>query len=260
MNTGKSKPYYTIDTLLKGLRVIELLADREAATSVTEVGKILGLDRSAAHRFLATLKDEGYVRQDSQNRYFLSLKLFGLGNKAVNLTGIRVLARPLLLTFVERHKETANLACLEGGTVVAIDMARSFLPLKVELPLGSRGPAHASSLGKVMMAFSPESAQTAYCKQGKLEKQTTRTLTSQQELMAEFQKVRKRGYAVDDEEWSIGIRCIAVPVFDHNNMPSYALSASGPVQRMTDKVMKEMLKDLQNMANELSSGLGADRL
>jgi DNA-binding IclR family transcriptional regulator len=259
MNAGKNKPYYRIDSLVKGIRVIELLADR-GATSVTEAGLSLGVNRSAAHRFLATLKDEGYVKQDSQNRYSLSLKVLGLVNKAVNLMGIRVLAHPLMLAFVEKYKESTNLACLEGDTVVVIDMAKSHLPLKVELPLGSRGPAHGSALGKVIMAFSPEAKQTAYCEQGNLEKLTTRTLTSPKELMVEFQKVRQRGYAVDDEEWSTGIRCIAVPVFDHNNMPSFALSSSGPVQRMTDKVLKEMLKDLQRMASELSSGLGSDSL
>jgi len=252
-----NKPYYQIDSLVKGIRVIELLADR-GRLSVSDVARRLGQNRSASHRFLATLKDEGYVKQDSHGRYSLSLKVFGLANKAMNQMEIRSMARPWIVTLVEKHKETVHLACLDEGNVIIIEMMKGLLPLKVDLPLGSRGPAHTSALGKVMLAFSPEPVQTDYLRNRDLEKRTPQTLVTKEALKAELQRIRQRGYAVDDEEWAMGIRCVAVPVFDHNHMASFALSASGPVQRMTDRVMKGMKNDLQAAADELSPSIGYD--
>lgn len=257
MGKTESKPYYQIDSLVKGIRVIELLAD-QGRLSVSDVARRLGQNRSASHRFLATLKDEGYVKQDSHGSYSLSLKIFGLANKAMNHMEIRSMARPHMVTLVEKHKETVNLACLDGGNVIVIEMVKGLLPLKVDLPLGSRGPAHAAALGKAMLAFSPEPVQTAYIKKRNLEKRTAQTIVTKAALKAELQGIKQRGYAVDDEEWAIGVRCVAVPVFDHNDISAYALSAAGPVQRMTDRVIKEIKNDLLAAADELSSSIGCD--
>jgi DNA-binding IclR family transcriptional regulator len=251
------KPYYAIGSLQKGMRALEVLVER-GPLSVSEAAKLLGQNRSAVHRFFATWRDMGYVVQDSANRYRATLKVFSLGHKVVNHLEVRPLARPLMSQLHETHGESVNLGCLDNREVVVIDMIKSRKVLKYDLPVGSRGPAYAAALGKALLAFANPDQLENYIKSLETGRRTPHTLTDRQIIKDELERVRKQGYALDDEEWAMGIRCVAAPVLDYQGRAIYALSVSGPVQRMSRKKIDDILSDLLPVAKSLSWLLGAD--
>ena len=250
------KPYYTITSLQKGFAVLELLA-RKGALGASDVARELGHHRSVANRFLATLRDLGYVAQDSRARYQLTLKMFCLGNLVCNQLEIRSMARPLMRRIVEKHKESVSLACLEKHEVVVVEMINTSHPLKYDLPIGSRGPAHAQALGKAMLAWASPEDLAGYLDKTKLRKLTPNTIDNREDLLRHLEQVRARGYALDREEWNQGLRCVAVPIFDHQQRPVFALSLSGPSHRMTEQKITGALPDLQETADQVSIILGA---
>lgn len=252
----KKKPYYTISTLKKGLEILECLAEH-GPLNVSEVARKLSQNRSAAHRFLATLRDMYYVRQDEQGRYLATLKLFGLGSRVVNRMEIRSFVNPVMSELAKIHDETVNLGCLEEGEIVVLDRIASKEPLKYDLPEGSRGPAYAAAMGKAILAFSGDRFLENYLDEVKLVGRTPHTLTTRESMVAELEKIRKKGYSVDNEEWTLGIRCLAMPIFDYEQKPAFAMSLSGPIQRMTDGKIKNILTALHGAVREVSAMLGS---
>ncbi|GAB6063428.1 IclR family transcriptional regulator [Deferrisoma palaeochoriense] len=256
-NDRTERPYYKVGSLEKGLRILELLADR-GELSVSEVARSLDLNRSAAHRFLATLRELQYVTQDPRSlRYRLSMKAFEIGNRVANVVEIREVARPYMRDLAARHGETVNLGFWDRGDVVHVDKVESRETLRVDAPIGSRVPAHTVALGKAILAFRPPEEQEQYLVSAKLEPRTPNTITNPSILRRELQQVRERGYAIDNEELCLGLRCVAAPVFDYSEHPAYAVSLSGPTLRMTDEKVARMQKDLKEVCGRLSRQLGA---
>ena len=155
--------------------------------------------------------------------------------------------------------ETVNLGCIENNELVVVDLVKSQKPLKSELPPGSRGAAHATALGKAILSFSDEETVSCYIKGYRsLAQRTPNTISSIEALRAEFKNIKAQGFAVDDEEWAEGIRCIAVPIFDYTQKPVYSLSISGPTQRMTKTSIYQMRHRLKESSAQISKLLGYD--
>ena len=251
----KKKAYYKISTLEKGLEVIELLA-REKSLSVTEVAKALGQNRSASHRFLATLHELGYVLKDEQSKYRLSLKFFEIANRIDDIDQVRTTARPFMRELSATHGETVNLGRIEGDDVVTIDTIPGTEVIKFESRIGERSPAHSLGMGKSILSFRSPEEQEAYMERAKFVKLTEKTITSKAKFKIELETVKSRGYAMDDEEWSVGLRCVSIPVFNQAR-PSYAISVSGPASRMIPEKVAAIRADLllvsKTLANKLQS-------
>ena len=250
------KPYYTVSSLEKGIAMLELLATR-GPLGVSEMARELGQNRSVATRFLSTLRDLGYVARDERAKYRLTTKLFGIGQLAVNGLEIRQLARPIMEELRDRHQETVNLACMEDEELVVIEMMKSPQPLKFDLPIGRRGPAHSTALGKAIMAFRSKSDVNRYLEQHPLRALTLNTLTTSEALFEELQRIRDQRYAFDMEEWTMGLRCVAAPILNFPQKASYAISLAGPTQRMTRKKMERIRDDLVRLTASLSETLGS---
>lgn len=248
------KPYYKISSLEKGMQVIELLADK-GTLSVTDVARSLDQNRSASHRFLATLKEMGYVIQDDRSRYRLSLKLFEMGNKIANITEIRSVVRPYMRQLSNRHGETVNLGRIEGDTVVTIDVVLGTEVIRFDAHIGQRSPVHTLAMGKAILAFRTEEEQRQYLDNAEFNVVTEKTIRNRKAFEKELQKVRKQGFAIDDEEWAIGLKCVSAPIINHSPYPSYAISISGPSQRMTAKKLDIIRKDLVKMCREIGAKL-----
>jgi DNA-binding IclR family transcriptional regulator len=253
---GDGKPYYTVSSLEKGFAILELLA-RNGSMGVSEVARALGHNRSVSNRFLATLRDMGYLSQDEQLRYRLTLKMFNLGNKVVERMEIRSLAKPYMRHLVARHQETVNLACMENDEIVVLEMVRSNLPLKYDLPLGTRGPAYATALGKAILAHSSEEARRSYFDHVPIRPLTARTAVDSGQLEDQFRHIRSSGFSEDEEEWTEGLCCLAAPIFGADHTPHFALSMSGPVQRIRGEKKDGMVLDILRTTAELSALLGA---
>jgi DNA-binding IclR family transcriptional regulator len=250
-NEGK---YFFISSLAKGIRILELLSDNDDL-SVTQVAKLMNINRSSSHRFLSTLRELGYVDRDNQSRYFLTSKVIELGTKVLDRFEIRKIAYPFLREVASKFNETINLGFFNGEEVLTIDKIDSTEILRMDAGIGGSEPAYCTSLGKAILAYLPENELEEYLKSIELTPNTPNTVTSKEKLKEELMLIREDGYAIDDEELSIGLRCIGAPVFNRSGKALYAISISGPSIRFGNKRLKEMQKELKRICKSLSEKL-----
>lgn len=253
---AKGGKYYFVSSLAKGLLILELLAER-GELSASEVASALETNRAASHRFLSTLRDLGYVDKNQEGKFSLSFKALELGMKKLDSFDIRDVAHPYLQELALAFKETVNLGHWDRGTVVHLDKVNSTEILRLDHGLGGHAPAYCTGLGKAILAFLPDVEIDMYLQSVEFTPYTSKTVTTPEQLMDEIENIRKKGYAIDDEELSIGLRCIAAPVLDYSGRPSYALSISGPTQRMKDERMEFMQEKLLSVCRRLTRKIGA---
>jgi DNA-binding IclR family transcriptional regulator len=255
MNTHRPKPYYTISTLVKAFQVLEFLVENGPLT-ISEVAAQQAMHKSAAHRFLSTLRDLGYVVMDPRNRYQASFRLFEMGMRVANNTDIFEIAKPYMKKLVQAHNETVNLGRLDGEEIIFLKKMGSTAILRTDLAEGSRVPAYCSAMGKAVMAFMSPEALTPMLNTMDMCKYTPSTFTHKKKFLKELANIQEKGYAMDNEEYVEGLCCIAVPVFDHSQIPQYSLSVAGPTLRLNKKRLTQIRKDLVQVGNELSGVLG----
>jgi IclR family transcriptional regulator, KDG regulon repressor len=249
---AKDKKYFQIGSLEKGLKILKLLANHGELT-VTQVAKLMGANRSWSHRFLATLKEAGWVEKNENGRYQLTLYIFELGSVVANRLEVRQVARRFMQNLWSISRETVNLGCWDGKAIIHIDKIESLEILRMDTPLGSSAPAYCTGLGKSILSHLPANELNAYFDNTLLERHGPNTITDKTKLMKELDIIRRRGVAVDNEELSLALRCVAAPVFDSQRFPRYALSIAGPSMRLTLKRIKE----LQPIIKEQSAMLSA---
>ena len=249
------KKYFYISSLEKGFKVLELLAEKEGLT-VTKVAELLGFNRAGSHRYLSTLRELGYLEKNADSRYQLTFKLLEIGMKFANRFEIRRVARPFMEELLSIFNETVNLGYWDGKIVVHLDKTESQEILRLDLGIGMRAPAYCTGLGKAILAFLPVEERKGFFQRVKFLPYTPNTITTKEKLLEELQKTRERGFAIDDEELAIGLRCVAAPVFDYKGFPAHAISIAGPTVRMTHNTIARMEKDLRRICAKLSSFLG----
>ena len=247
--------YFFIGSLAKGIKVMELLAEQKQLT-VSGVARLLGSNRAVSHRFLATLRELGYVEKDEDDRYRLTFKVFELGMKVANRFEIRQIARPLMQELALASGETVNLGHFDGKGILHVDKIDSLEILRMDSPIGSRAPAYCTALGKAVLAFLPRDEFERFLSQVTLKPHGPNTITTKKNFRLAVDDIRNRGYAVDDQEMSAGLRCVAAPVFDHTGRAAYAISVSGPSLRMTPKRIEDIHPLVQKKCRQLSQQLG----
>ncbi len=257
-SNNKPKQYFLLSTLQRGLEILDMLAE-QTELSVSETAARLNINRSSAHRFLSTLRESGYVVQNSQGRYQASFRLFELGQKVVGRLEIIEVGHPFLVELADLSRETINLGYWENNEILHIDKINSTEILRMDQPIGDRGPAYATALGKAILAALPEPELQKYMAGVCFEPKTPKTISCRADLLKELEVIRLKGYAVDDEELCLGLRCVSSPVFNHNDFPGYAVSISGPTIRMTLKQIGQLGEDIRRVANNFSKALGAHR-
>jgi len=251
----KQKKYFYINSVEKGLSVLELLSEKQTL-SVTEVAEHLGLNRSGSHRFLATLRELGYVEKDTNSRYQLTFKILQLGMKFANRFEIRSVARPYMQRLALISKETINLGYWDGKGIIHMDKIDSYEILRIDPGIGTRVPAYCTGLGKSVLASIPEEELEEYLKSVKFQSHTPKTITTKKSLKEELRKTQERGYAIDDEELAQGLRCVGAPVFDFRGYPLYSMSVSGPAMRLTLERIEDIQEHVREICMELSNYLG----
>ncbi len=253
--TNGDKPYFLIGSLEKGLKIMEFLAEHGEA-SVSQVAAGLKLNRSAAHRFLATLHELGYLNHDARSVYRLSFRVFEMGMRVVNAMEVTQIARPFLMELAQRHNETVNLGRLDHAEVMLLDRVESRQFLRIDLAVGTRVPVYATALGKAILAHRPEAERRAVIESLKFRPFTGRTVAGAAELGRQLEAIRREGLAEDREELRPDMRCVAAPIVDYTGFALHALSVSGPSSRMTDEKMPVLKADLTAVARALSARLG----
>lgn len=249
------KKYFIIGSLEKGIRILELLAESEAL-GVSEVAALLDINRSASHRFLATLRELGYVEKGDDGKYRLTFRILEQGMKVADRFEIRRIARPFMQRLSGLTRETINLGFWDGGHVVMLDKIDGRNILRMDTRIGAREPAYCTALGKAILAFLPADERDAYVDRVVFEPFSINTITTPTRLRRELEAVRDAGFATDDEEMAAGLRCVAAPVFDYTGRPRYALSVSGPAMRMAPDYIRSIQGEVRRACAELSAALG----
>jgi DNA-binding IclR family transcriptional regulator len=235
-----------IKSIDKTLDLLEFLSLNEQETGITEIGKKLHMGLSTVHRILTTLKSRGYVIQNQQTtKYRLGIKLFELGCAVQSTKRLVEITKPHLKQLSQNTNETANLAILEGKEVIYLDTIGSPEILRTEIMAGTRTSAHCTALGKVLLAFiSNREFESLYKSDEPLSSLTSKSISSLEELKKCLKKVKEQAYAVDIEEYKIGVNCIGVPILGRNGEAIAAISVTGPASRFT-------IDELENVKDKL---------
>jgi DNA-binding IclR family transcriptional regulator len=253
---SKGEKYYFVSSLAKGLRILEKLA-ANGEMSAARVAEHLKTSRAAGHRFLTTLCDLGYVEKTKEGRFCLTFKVVELGMRKLEGFDIRHTAHPYMQEAALAFGETVNLGHWDGKAIVHLDKINSTEILRLDVGMGAVAPAYCTGLGKAVLAFLPAQEFEDYLGSVKLVPMSPKTITDPQTLRAEIERVRKRGYAVDNQELSLGLRCVGVPIFDYTGRPTFAMSVSAPVSRMSAEKIQAIQTKLRSLCRQISRQIGA---
>ena len=219
--------------LQRGLAVLEFLAGREEGATLSEISAALGLSPASSFRLTGVLEDSGYVlREDASRRFRLSRKLLRLGQPQHEGRSLVECCLPAMREVLAQTGETVQLCCLAEHECVMIEQLPSTHPFKYIVDLGSRPPIHCCAPGKAMLAHLPEPALSATLEAITFTPHTSRTLASAEALVESFEKIRERGFAVDQGEHFEGIHCVAAPLLDRHGHPVAAITIAGPSTRI----------------------------
>lgn len=249
-------------SLERGLAILSALASGPPLLGISDLARAVGLSRSTAHRYVATLTKLGYLDQDAATRkYRLGPRVLDLGFSAINSMELREIAAPHLQQLSDETGRTVNMAILDGVDVVYIERCRSSQQgqreIDLNLHVGSRLPAYCTSLGKVLLAFLPDAERRALLDRIEFIRRGPNTLTGKTALSAELARIRGRGIAVSNEELAYGLRSIAVPVRSQSGeaVAAINLAVHRSMVSMEDLVIR-LSPTLERTAAEISRRLG----
>jgi IclR family acetate operon transcriptional repressor len=245
----KSKP---VGVLTKTLRIVDLLQDSRSPVSLHEISSQAGINKSTALRLLAHLEGEKYLRRDEKGGYSLGPKLLRLGRDYNVQAPLREIARESLWELWRVTHETVNLAVLDGVDVVYIDCLESPHDFRLASNSGTRAVLHRTALGKALLAYQPSEQCERLIKSLRFQAFTPNTITSACALSRELSSIRRSGFAVDNEESVLGLRCIAAPILDRKGIAAAALSISGPASRITPQKTPSLGDAVMSAAHEVS--------
>jgi len=252
----KEELYYTIGSVAKVFRIVELLVTKKEY-ELKELSRLLNMQKTTVHRMLLTLQDLGYVKQNPRNRnYQATIKFFELGQNVIRNIQLIDIARTHMVELSKRVDENVNLGILNGVDAVCVDRVEGQNPLKVDQPIGSRYPAYVSAFGKAMLAFLPDHELNQILGDHKIVKFTNKSHKTIASLKIDLKTCRERGYALDDEEAIAGIRCIGAPIFDHTDKVIAGISVAAPAFRLDKKRQSLTIPLVKKTASFISSDLG----
>lgn len=241
-----------VPALHKALGILELLTVSRAGATLPELVAQSGLAKSSAHYLLVTLERHGYVRRSEQTgRYLLGVKLFRLANSALNGLSLRQRSAAHLWGLSMRTGLTAHFAILEQGEAVLIGKQDATGAARVATWIGKRMDLHCTAIGKAMFASLPSAEIDAIIRERGLSRHNENTISTPRRLREELERVMKAGYAIDDEEDELGLRCIGVPVFGPQDRPLGAISVSGPISKLGDTDLPRLGPDLRQTASAI---------
>jgi IclR family pca regulon transcriptional regulator len=244
-----------VQSLERGLAVIKAFDSANPELTLSEVARAAGLTRAAARRFLLTLIDLGYVRVEGR-LFALRPRVLELGYAYLSSLSLPEVAQPHMEALVGRIHESCSVSVLDGNEVVYVARVPTHRIMRVAISVGTRFPAFATSMGRVLLAaLPPEEAETHFPPEA-VQQFTTRTVTDPQKLHALLARVRVQGYCVVDQELEEGLRSVAVPLRDGEGRVIAAMNVSMHVgARTADEIKREILPQLQATSAEIEQDL-----
>jgi IclR family acetate operon transcriptional repressor len=231
--TVLGRPTGGVQSIARVFELLETMADLGGIATLSELAARSGLPVPTIHRLVRTLVDLGYVRQEPSRAYALAPRLVRLGEGASKLIG--TWATPYLRRLVDAVGESANLALLDGEEVVYAAQVPGRHSMRMFTEVGRRAGMHCTAVGKVMLAAMPPDRAVEILRRSGLSANTAHTLTTIEGMQDELARIRENGYAMDEEEQEIGVRCVAVAI--PGERARAAISVSGPSTRMTESLV-----------------------
>lgn len=250
-------------SVYKTFAVLEQFTTHKPTWGVTELAEAMGANKSTIYRFLSDLNKLGIVYKDpSTDKYSLGLKLFELGSRVQLQSAFIDKTHPILQEIAADITETVHIGVLKTNRVFYVDKVESPQGLKISSHIGSYNPAYCTGLGKVLLSFLPPSEQATALRilqQQSFKAYTPNTITTISILTNEVAKIKSKGYAIDREEFELGLICVAVPIFNERDEIVASLSASGPANRFDENKVVDYVNTLQKGAAKIKSAIGIFR-
>lgn len=256
MSTVANTSYPIAGTVVTAAQILETIGEHKRVFP-QELAKELNLNRSTVHRMLYTLELLEVVRRQDDGAFRLTFHLFKLGNSVPHSYHLIDAARVDLLHLSQETGFTTNHAVLYDNMALYIDKASPPSYLHLDRTTGESEPLHCTSLGKVLLAHKPEEEQRRIVSEIDLIRLTPNTITDRSQLLDELSHVRANGYAVDNQELAMEIRCVAAPVLTDDGSAISAVSISGPEDRLTMDTVPELLPQLRSAVKRIETHLRA---
>jgi DNA-binding IclR family transcriptional regulator len=250
----ETKTSYPVPAVARAIAILELLAESRRGSSISELSHKLSLPKSSVHLLVKTLEEKGYLQKHPQTgHYCLGLKLVSLSKKALDGLGLREEARPFMQSLMKKTGLTVHLGVLEGSEAVIVEKVEAPGLIKLATWVGRRLDAHCTGVGKALLAYLPEEAFDRLIKARALTRRNQKTIVSPGKLKRELLQVRSQGYAFDDEEDEIGLRCIGAVILDRDGRAIAALSIAGTTAQITAERVQPLAELAQETALSISS-------
>lgn len=248
----------TIKSLDRAMEVFEYLSDHQGK-ALSALASEMDQSPATVYRILITLEGRGFVEFDAEDQvWHIGPQAFVIGARFLRRTSLVERARPILRHLMEATGETANLGIEQGGHVLFVSQVETNATIRAFFAPGTLSPMHASGIGKALLAQKDSGWLNRLIAKRKLDAFTEHTLTDPVVLWADLDETRARGYSIDGEEKSLGMRCIAAPVFDHTQEAVAGISVSGPTSRIGMDQITPFGEEVVKAARMLSNAIGGD--
>ena len=246
-----------VQSVTRAMALLNALSYFAQGLTLSELAKKVGLANSTAHRLLTTLQNERYVRFDAErSAWLVGVQAFRVGSTFIRSRDVVAIARPFMRLLMQREGETVSLAVEDRGEIVYLSQVETQQMMRAICGPGGRASMHCSGIGKALMAAYPQEQLRQIMADLNFDRQTSRTLTTPQEFARELKKIRDQGYAVDDEEVAVGLRCVAAAIYDENSFPLAGVSLSGPTARIPRDRVAGLGKIVRAVADDITRELG----
>jgi len=254
---GIGRPREFVQGLERGLAVILSFSPQAPSLTIALVAERTGLTRAAARRYLKTLTALGYVVQDG-DRFSLTPRLLDLGFTYLSTLDVTSVVHPFMETVTATLHESCSVSVLDNHDIVYIARRAANRIMSVNLAVGSRLPAHATSMGKVLLAYQPPGELERYFESVVRESLTDHTVVDERALRAALDRVRDKGWAVANQESELGVRSVAAPIFGRDGEVHAAINVSAHATRVSlEQLQRDYLPVLLEAARGISKALGA---
>lgn len=247
----------TVQSVDRALKLLEVLSKYEDGLGLMELSQQANLTKSTTHRLLHTLVENNYVKQGEENGpYRLTFKMFRLGANTVEKMDILKLSKPYLQKLKDEFGEVIHLVIRDDQEIVYIDKVETDHTIRMYSNIGKRGTLYSTSVGKAILAYQEDEELRKLWETLTIEEKTPYTITTWSKFLKEIQTIREAGYALDQEENELGVKCIGVALLDYTGTPIGAISVSGPIQRMTEDKIQQIVIEILRIKKEISKELG----
>ena len=251
---------YFVQSLERGLAVIRAFGADTPSLTLSDVARATGLTRAATRRFLLTLGDLGYVRTDGR-RFELTARVLELGYAFLSSLSLPEVAEPHLERLVAEVHESSSVSVLDGEDIVYVGRVPTSRIMTVSINVGTRFPAYATSMGRVLLAGLEPDGLDAFLARAELVRLSARTITAEPKLRAELARVRRQGWAMVDQELEEGLRSVAAPIRDRERRVVAAVNLSAHASRTSiDAVKRTLLPPLLATAGRIGRASCRERV